>query len=696
MNLDLDEQQMLMAETADRFFRARSSMDEARAADAGIAMTLWQEAVEMGFIAMRMPEDAGGSDVGLMDAALVCEAAGRVVAPIPIADSMAAYRLLAKLNSPTAHEMTGSIADTPLAFHPQDSATILSCEGGEIIATSPSGERAVVAQGNEISTLFEAAWEECGLLRTSYLIGATTEAIELASAYACERTQFERPIGSFQGVAFPLAESITDIEGARLLTWHAICTLASGSNKAAALIPMAQWWTAKSARTAATRSLRTFGGYGLSLEYDIHLYFKAINRMALAEGDPDKLLLTVGKRLWHGEKVSLPDAGEPGIETGLGAEAEAFAEEVRQFFKAEMTPELQAKAHHSTEGHDPDFHLKLAAAGLAYPDWPKKWGGREVSAMAVTALGRVFEEYRWTRVPIGCSNMGARMVMKFGSPELQEEVLPPIIQGRALSCLGFTEPGSGSDMFAARTRATRDGDDWIISGQKMFTTGAHISDYVLLIARTNPDKPKHRGITIFFFPMNLPGVSIQPVHTLQDERTNITFYDEVRVPDRYRLGEVDGGLNVMAAAMEIEHGGEGYHINHRSLMEAVEQWTHAPDSHGKRPIDDPTVLTAVARVATHLEIADLLCRRATWAGSVGAGSRASGPMAKLFATEIYMHDAADMVALAAPASLHHETSALSEIEDRHRQSISQTIYGGTSEVHRGIIAQYALNLPRAS
>ncbi|MDD3798120.1 MAG: acyl-CoA dehydrogenase [Novosphingobium sp.] len=696
MNLDLDEQQMLMAETADRFFKARSSMAGAREIGGGVSLPLWRETAEMGFVAMRMPEDAGGAGAGLLDAALVCEAAGRTVAPIPLADSMAGYRLLTKLGGDVARQMLDAIEEMPLALFPQDGATVLTCESGAVTATTPCGEAITVAEGNEIPVLFEQAREETAILRSAYLVGAMTQAIELASAYACEREQFDRPIGSFQGIAFPLAESITDAEGGRLLNWHAICSIAEGSKNAAALVAMAQWWTAKSARIAATRSLRTFGGYGLSLEYDIHLYFNAINRMALAGGDPDKALLAAGNRLWMDGKVALPDTGETGIETGLGAEAEAFRQEVRRFFEAEMTPELRAKAHHSTEGHDPEFHRKLAAAGLAYPDWPKKWGGREAGAMEVTALGRVFEEYRWTRVPIGTTNMGARMVMKFGSSELQEEVLPPIAEGRALGCLGFTEPGSGSDMFAARTRAVRDGDDWLISGQKMFTTGAHISDYILLIARTDPDKPKHRGITIFFFPMSLPGITIQPVHTLQDERTNITFFDEVRVPDRYRLGEVDGGLAVMAAAMEIEHGGEGYHINHRSLMEAVEQWSHAPGAGGKRPIDDPAIRAAAAKVATHMEIADLLCRRATWAGEAAKGSRSTGPMAKLFATEIYMHDAADMVALAAPASLRHETPALAEIEDRHRQSISQTIYGGTSEVHRGIIAQYALNLPRAN
>ena len=185
------------------------------------------------------------------------------------------------------------------------------------------------------------------------------------------------------------------------------------------------------------------------------------------------------------------------------------------------------------------------------------------------------------------------------------------------------------------------------------------------------------------------------MHTLQDERTNITFYDEVRVPDRYRLGEVNGGLKVMASAMEIEHGGEGYHIHHHSLMEAAMDWAFAVDADGKRPIDTPKVRTRLAQARTHLEIADLLCRRVTWASEHGRMNRSIGPMSKMFATDIYMEDAADLVALSAPASLRHETKALAEIEEMHRQSISQTIYGGTSEVHRGIIAEHRLGLPRA-
>jgi alkylation response protein AidB-like acyl-CoA dehydrogenase len=644
---------------------------------------------------MRAPESNGGLGMGLMEAALISEAAGRGAAPIPIADGIAACGLLGVLEGEAAAELLEESLGAPIGFDAQPGCAQLIWDRDALHAVRPNGEKQLIGSGIAAKQFFEAALTERALLRSAWLVGAGTRAIEMASAYATERKQFDQPIGAFQGVAFPLADSITEMEGGRLLLWRTVWGISQEHADAGALSALTSWWTAKTARTAVRRALRTFGGYGLSDEYDIHLYFLAIDRVALADGDPEDRLVLAGDRLWAGAQAALPDAGETGVEMGFTPGEQAFAAEVCRFLEGVMTPEVRARAKASTDGHIPELHRKLAAAGLAYPDWPKQWGGQDRSPMEVTALGRVFEEFGISRIPIGCTNMGARMTMKFGSPEMKAEILPRLADGSALGCLGFTEPGSGSDMYAARTRAIRDGDHWIISGQKMFTTGAHISDYILMLARTDPDAPKHKGITIFFFPMNLPGITIQPVDTLQDERTNITFYDEVRVPDRYRLGEVNGGLKVMAAAMEIEHGGEGYHIYHHSLMQAAVEWANSADAKGARPIDKATVRARLARVRAHREIADLMCRRVTWAIKAGRMNRAIGPMAKMFTTEIYMEDAGDLAALAAPGTLRHETPALAKIEESYRQSIGQTIYGGTSEVHRGIIAQHHLGLPRA-
>src|SRR5690606_13588867 len=133
-------------------------------------------------------------------------------------------------------------------------------------------------------------------------------------------------------------------------------------------------------------------------------------------------------------------------------------------------------------------------------------------------------------------------------------------------CLGFSEPQAGTDVFACQFKARRDGDDWILDGQKMFTTGGHLADYILLLTRTTPGGAKHEGLTMFIVPMNLPGIDMQPVLTLQEERTNITFFGDVRVPDCYRLGETDQGLAVMMAVLELEHSGSAYHYAFQAMV----------------------------------------------------------------------------------------------------------------------------------
>ena len=694
MDLELKAQQVMIQDAAAKFFAAEAPLSLARSTGLKRAdERLWTAAHDVGFLTMRAPESAGGAGAGLLDAALVCEAAGKNVAPIPLCDGIAACALICGLNNPEA--ALEYLQKRPTALSGPESFAKILLDGENLVLRAEGTRDVVLGSGNDVTARYEAALIERDLLRAAWLVGAAEQAVRLAAAYACERKQFDRPIGSFQGIAFPLAEAISEIEAARLMIWRAIWAIAEGRKDAAANAGMAIWWTSAMARRAARPALRTFGGYGLSTEYDIHLYFQAIHHVALLNGDPDLLLPEIGARLWLGAKPSLPETVATGLDMGFGEKAEAFAAAARKFFEAELTPDLIQKRHHSTAGHDWSFHKKLAAAGFAYPEWPKEHGGEGRSSIESAALGRVFEEYRWTRTPIGCTNMGARMVMMFGSDELKAEVLPKIASGEALSCLGFTEPESGSDMYAARTRAVKEGDAWLITGQKMFTTGGHLSQYVLMLARTDPSQTKHRGLTIFFVPMDLPGVAIQPVQTMQDERTNITFYDNVRVPDRYRLGEVDDGLNVMAAAMGIEHGGEGYHMLHYTLMDAASTWA-LTEKNGKRPVDDPRIRGGVAKAATHIALADLLCRRAIWAAENGKGSRYMGPMSKYFATEVYMDDGADLLALAAPDSLFADTQALADIEARHRQAISQTIYGGTSEVHKGIVAQFALGLPKST
>jgi alkylation response protein AidB-like acyl-CoA dehydrogenase len=431
----------------------------------------------------------------------------------------------------------------------------------------------------------------------------------------------------------------------------------------------------------------------VSLEYDIQLYHRRAEARSLLLGDPVNELLSVGRRLWQGETTVLPEAGTVTLDFGYGAAAEALAQETRAFFKANLTSELAAKAHFAWEGHNWEFNGKLGQAGLLLPAWPEEFGGRGVDEYSAIRSGTVWEDYGWGRVGTMTTDMVGRMLMWFGHPEVKTQVLPQIARGEVVCSLGYSEPGSGSDIFAARTRAVREGADWIINGQKMFTSGADNATYVFLLARTDPNAPKHMGITLFLVPLDLPGVEIRPIYTFQDERTNTTFYTDVRVPDRYRIGEVNGGTKVLSAALTLEQGGIYYVAVCDKMLQAALDWAH-----GKglgTPGFDSVALSRLARVAVHNAVSDGLCRRSIWARVEGKDDLPYGPISKLFATESYNRDSTELLHLTAPDSIVRGLGIASQLELDHRRSTAGTIHGGASEILRSLVAEKALGLPRS-
>jgi alkylation response protein AidB-like acyl-CoA dehydrogenase len=203
---------------------------------------------------------------------------------------------------------------------------------------------------------------------------------------------------------------------------------------------------------------------------------------------------------------------------------------------------------------------------------------------------------------------------------------------------------------------------------------------------------------MFLVPLDTPGIEVQAVHTLSDERTNITYYSDVRIPDRYRIGEVNGGWSVVAYALELEHGGT-YPNHHRDLIDAAVRWARTAQRDGRPAIEDPRVKERLGRAATHFEAARVLTRRSLWASAERLPDRGQGPMAKLFYTEILVEDAQDLLDLAAPSSLlrsgEHGAAADGELEFAYRFAPAPAVYAGTSEIMRSIIAQVALGLPRS-
>jgi alkylation response protein AidB-like acyl-CoA dehydrogenase len=227
----------------------------------------------------------------------------------------------------------------------------------------------------------------------------------------------------------------------------------------------------------------------------------------------------------------------------------------------------------------------------------------------------------------------------------------------------------------------------------MFTSGANLSEYVLMLTRTNPDVPKHKGLTMFMVPLKAEGVTIQPVYTFMGERTNVTFYDGVKVPDSYRLGDVDGGVKTMSASLELEHGG-GFGKTMRAMQRAAEQLCGEIVRDGRPLIQHAHAQVRLARSAAHAIISDLLGFRTAWAALEKKPNLAFGPMVKMFSSEKFLSDSRDLLDLTAPLSLSKRDGPTGYLNQCYRHAHGTTIYGGTSEVHRSMIAERGLGLPR--
>lgn len=372
----------------------------------------------------------------------------------------------------------------------------------------------------------------------------------------------------------------------------------------------------------------------------------------------------------------------------LSAEDEAFRTEVREFLAAVVTEDVIRRDRETGDNFDEGVHLALAAAGYLEKEWKTEADGGFSRVQArIWQLEKRRAEVPW--VTWGTTSMVARSVAKFAQPEIRDDVLRGVFDGTVRLCLGYTEPEGGSDVATCKTRAVRDGDGstWIINGSKMFTTGAHNCKYVFLITNTDPDAPKHKSLTMFLVPLDLPGIEIQGIRTVDGDRTNIVYYSDVRVEDKYRMGEVNGGWTVVREPLDAEHG-------------AV---AAADDG-----LADVSIMMHQAgfMVEAADNIAALVGARATEDTSVGyrLGRSIARIEASLSASSIFgrvalaqtMRDVApDLMDIAGPAAA-LPIGAEGGLDDRseyvYRFAPLVGIYGGTLEVFRNMIAQHVLGL----
>ena len=363
----------------------------------------------------------------------------------------------------------------------------------------------------------------------------------------------------------------------------------------------------------------------------------------------------------------------------LSDEDRAFRDELRAFLGRIVTDEVIARDRQTGENFDEGVHLALGDAGYLAADFKDEADGgfsRVRRRIWNLEIGRRHTPwFHW-----GTTAMVARAVEQFGSPELKAEVMPKVLSGRFRLCLGYTEPDGGSDVATCKTRAVRDGTGWVINGSKMFTSNAHNAQYVYLITNTDPDAPKHQSLTMFLVPLDRPGVEIQPLRTVDGDRTNITYYSDVRIEDRYRVGDVNRGWAVLRDALNDEHGTVEREDDGLQKLAAMSEHllllAEAVDNVAARAGDDEAVKYRLGRCIARMEAAT-----------------STPDMFGRVAIAQTMRDVAPelMDILGTASSVSHEAA-----EYIFRLAGPTGIYGGTLEVFRNMIAQRALGLGRPS
>ncbi len=371
--------------------------------------------------------------------------------------------------------------------------------------------------------------------------------------------------------------------------------------------------------------------------------------------------------------------------------------EVRAFLAEHLTPELEERIYTTGVSHDDAFARALGERNWIAPEWPRE--GFDPLDRAAAAV--LIDELTRADAPIYAvvtSKMVARVIRAVGADELQAAVLPGVVRGEVTIALGMSEPEAGSDVAAVQTRARPVDGGWVIDGQKMFTTNAQLTDYVFLLARTDPASDQHRGLTTFLVPLDRDGVEVQAVGTVSGERTNITFYGEVFVEDRWRISEPGEGWRSLMLALQDEHSAP-FSPHLERLLGDVEAWAAEPDDNGEIALEREDVRLRLVKAATDLEVAKLLDARSSWMEANGEIPVVEGPMSKLFSTEALVRRAEDLAALVGPDALRSrgEASAVrgGRIEHTLRFSLGTAIYAGTSEIQRNIIAQRRCGLPRS-
>jgi alkylation response protein AidB-like acyl-CoA dehydrogenase len=384
-------------------------------------------------------------------------------------------------------------------------------------------------------------------------------------------------------------------------------------------------------------------------------------------------------------------------------EEQAFLEEVDEFLEENYSSEVMdpTRENFAQLVDTPArraFMKKIADRGWLGMTWPKEYGGQERDGVYEYLLNERLAGVGAPQIGKGVGIIGKTLIRN-GNDKLKREFLPKILGNEVEFAIGYSEPQAGSDAAAMQLKAVRDGDGWRLNGQKIFTTSAHFAEWYWVGARTDPDVQKHYGITLFLLPMNSPGLTVQGMETIGEDRTNQVFFDNVYVSDEYRVGELNKGFQYISEALDLERFTLFTFAPIEKRVELLCEWVRTAVRDGKPLRDDPIIRQRIAWLVTQTEVARVLGLKFV------AESMKDGPpptceasMYKLYATQLSQrvaNEALDMCSAAGQLRVRTEDAPMKgRFEGTYRATVVETVGGGSSEIQKNIIARRKLGLPR--
>ncbi len=386
----------------------------------------------------------------------------------------------------------------------------------------------------------------------------------------------------------------------------------------------------------------------------------------------------------------------------LSESQQQLQQQVRDYMQGIMTDALREEMQDPDmmEGGGPEFRRQLAkmgADGWIGVSWPKDQGGRGWTPV---------EQYIFTDevvragfpYPFLTTEAIAPVLAEHAHPEIRDATVGGIQRGEVVIAIGYSEPSAGTDLASLKTRAVKDGDEWVINGQKIWTSLANYADYVWLAARTDPDESKkHKGLTMFLVPTDHPGFSCTAIRTL-GVRTNATYYEDIRLPDHYRVGEINGGWKLITGQLNRERLSLMTHGQVHALYEATAVWAAEQKQGALSLIDKPWVQHNLAKVKAGLEALKVMTWKQAWAMGEGSLGMAEASVVKVYGSEFFVELYRLLLEIMGEAGTLRAGSPgailQGKIEHRYRVGSILTFGGGTNEVQRDIIAMAGLWMPR--